>query len=305
MTTGAKIVADSISLEEIRLVSMQLRYPRAAVHEEFLTHRALSRNASSSRAIPVEKMIEDIMTDPALPVHWGKNQKGMQAYEECNAPVVIPLPYVDDDEYVMQPLVLSREHAWLRARDQAVETAYRFHKAGYHKQVVNLLLRPWEHISVIVSSTEWVNFFALRRHETAKPEFKILADLMWEAQQASTPVLLKPGQWHLPYCPDVHGKYCTPESDDAIKASAARCARVSSKNHDGTNPDLAKDIALHDTLAKSEPLHASPLEHQATPDLCYHHETLAERWGNRGQWGNFVGWRQYRKMLPGEYVKDR
>ncbi len=49
-----------------------------------MTHRQFSRNAASSRAIPVEKMIKMILDEPAEPIHWGKNQKGMQAKEELS-----------------------------------------------------------------------------------------------------------------------------------------------------------------------------------------------------------------------------
>ena len=78
---NAKIVADSMSPEGVRLTTLQLRYPRFIL-AEFNTHRVFSRNSSSSRAIPVKKMLEQVQTDPAMPVWWGKNQPGMQAREE-------------------------------------------------------------------------------------------------------------------------------------------------------------------------------------------------------------------------------
>jgi hypothetical protein len=66
----AKVIADSIADGCPRLITLQLRYPRF-IHSEFMTHRAFSRNASSSRAIPVERLIQDVIDDPAMPVYWG------------------------------------------------------------------------------------------------------------------------------------------------------------------------------------------------------------------------------------------
>ena len=332
MSFDVKVLKHSVSPDEIQLTSLQLRYPRADIHEEFLTHRSLSRSSSSSRAIPVESMIDSIVNDPAIPYHWGKNQKGMQAEEECNQTIKIKVPklgwyYKDycavDQDIAWEIIELDRESAWFHARDKMVEMALQYHNAGYHKQVVNLLLRPWEHIDTIVSSTEWANFYALRRHPSAKPGFKHLADMMHEVQQASEPTLLQPGMWHLPYVGDDdfwpmddYVRYQGTDSDDSqwdsisLKMSTARNARVSYRNHDGSNPNIDKDIVLHDSLVVQQPLHATPAEHCATPDTGVH--TVTKKDGTviwRGdcdhQWGNFVGWRQYRKTLPNECVKDR
>lgn len=294
MTSTAKIIADSISPKGIRLTTMQLRYPKF-IHGEFMTHRMFSRNASSSRAIPVERMIEDVMRDPAMPVYWGKNQAGMQARTELNQQ--------ERDEAI---------RLWLQARDNAINTADRMVSLGAHKQIVNRIIEPWLHINVVVSATDWANFHALRRHPDAQPEIKALADAMWEAQQASTPERLQPGQWHLPYFDlrkDVNLLPTRPEGDVtpwsdwfntlAIKVSVARCARVSYLTHDGKQPNVEEDLKLHDRLVGSTPLHASPAEHQATPD------TGIGRWDHPSEHGNFRGWRQYRKMLPNENVRDR
>ena len=301
MTITAKIIADSVSQMGVRLTTMQLRYPRI-VHSEFMTHRMFSRNASSSRAIPVERLIQDVMDDPAMPVFWGKNQPGMQAAEELEGRVLH-----------------SVKSHWLMARDTAVYHARMMVADGAHKQIVNRLLEPWCHINVVVTATDWSNFFALRRHPDAQPEMRALADAMWEAREASAPKLLVPGQWHLPYVQisdmcnrwDVDPGTIVPAHvwDEAIKLSVARCARVSYLTHEGKPPNVVDDLRLYDRLIGSTPLHASPAEHQATPDTCA--TTLADSkygiiaWQNLHQHGNLHGWRQYRKMLPNECVRDR
>jgi Thymidylate synthase complementing protein len=294
-TITAKIIADSVGEHAPRLTTMELRYPRC-IHPEVMTHRVFSRNASSSRAIPVERLIQDVLDDPFIPLHWGKNQRGMQADEECNETVQ---PQNNDDKRHAMP----REHAWLAAMHNAVRSAKEFSKAGYHKQVVNRLLEPFAHINVVVTSTEWSNFFALRDHPDAEPHICILAQRMKEALSNSEPKLLEHGDWHLPY---VTGEdlFQIDQSDPpipdqpqdylAVRLSVARCARVSYKTHDGRTPNVDEDLKLAEHLLGSVPLHASPAEHQAQY-IGFHQDPYDARRGNLAP-----GWIQYRKTLEGE-----
>ena len=313
MTISAKIIADSIGPKTPRLTTMELRYNRF-IHAEFMTHRVFSRNASSSRAIPVERQIQSIIEDTAMPMHWGKNQPGMQANEEQNALIydgaVSSLDMIDN-----RFDGVTREAAWLKARDNAIAVARAFHSAGYHKQIVNRILEPFSHITVVVTATDYTNFFGLRRHPDAQPEIRALADAMYEAMEASTPTFLEPGQWHLPYVPEHLIKHLTsmenvqyaPEPlslDDLIKVSVARCARVSYKTHDGKEPTMAEDLALYDRLVGAQPLHASPAEHQATPDEMVFADCGLPVWKHPELSGNFEeGWIQFRKTLPHEHIR--
>ncbi|MDR5839295.1 FAD-dependent thymidylate synthase [Caballeronia sp. LZ034LL] len=295
MTITVKVIADSISPSGQRLSTMQLRYPRF-IHAEFMTHRMFSRNASSSRAIPVERIIRDIQEDPAVPVHWGANQSGMQAREELDS----------------EAKLLASCH-WFDAMDDTIKQVQELVKLGLHKQVANRLLEPWSHINVVVTATDWANFFALRCHPDAQPEIQQLAQTMQHALLLSTPRLLVPGEWHLPYV-EVddyqeavrylqQGRVTRdmPSQEEVAhvlrKVSTARCARVSYLTHDGRKTTLVEDIELHNKLVEAEPLHASPAEHQATPD-----EKFTNVWANAQLHGNFVGWCQHRKMLPNEFV---
>ncbi len=271
MTITVKVVADSISQRGHRLTTLQMRYPRM-IHAEFMPHRVFSRNASSSRAIPVERMIQDVLDDPAMPVAWGSNKPGMQAGEECTATMAF-LNIVDGLFYTY-----TNREAWLWARDRAVEAARAFAKAGYHKQIVNRILEPFGYISVVCTATEWDNFYALRCHPDADPTMRELAVLMKLAMDHSEPAFKQVGEWHLPY-----GEWW---NIDAAMISAARCARVSYLNHDGTKPDPVKDLALAQRLLESK--HMSPFEHQARVTHNIHED---------GLWGNFTGWDQFRKMV--------
>jgi hypothetical protein len=276
MTIEAKIIADSfyyVGDKKHRITTFQLRYPRF-FHAEFMTHRVFSRNASSSRAIPVMKMLKDIWTDPAMPIHWGQNQAGMQAKTEL--------------EGFKRRLA---ETLWRGAGKAACIFAYGMNKLGLHKQVANRITEPWQHISVIITATELDNFYALRDHPDAQPEIRDLAQKMKAAQDASTPRELKSGEWHLPYCSDA--EIATLPLEVLKKISAARCARVSYLTHDGLMPNVEKDIALHDRLVASEPIHASPVEHQATPsgDDLFHK--------------NFKGFIQYREEVEAQLKPTR
>ena len=239
-----------------RLTTFQLCYPRF-IHGEVMTHRVFSRNAMSSRAIPVARMLAQVRDNPAMPVHWGANQPGMQAGVEVG------------------DIPLARQ-LWYGAARQAAQFAEQMADMGLHKQVANRILEPFQWMRTIVTATEWDNFWELRAHPDAQPEFQKLAYMMLDAYKSSKPEDLLPGQWHLPYVIEEDSPY------DLRKVSAARCARVSYLTHDGEQPDPLKDLALFDRLAASRPLHASPLEHQGTPGT--------ERTGT------FQGWTQFRKL---------
>lgn len=303
-TISAQIVADSINATGDRLTTIHMRYPRF-IHAEVMTHRVFSRNARSSRAVPVAKMLEEIRNDPVVPLHWGKNQKGMQAEQECDAEVIYPDTH--EDGYSGGTPV----EAWLKARDYAVKFADGFADAGYHKQVVNRLLEPFMHIDTLVSATEWANFLHLRDHKDAEPHIAMLAREVRKAMDASTPDDLLIGQWHLPYVPHweraeivkaVTGRDWREDWKEAdylamIKVSAARCARISYKPFDGSSEvDYVAELNRYDLLVGSQPMHASPVEHQATPDPVFYRRALH---------GNFIGWMQHRKTLKGENYDGR
>ncbi len=309
-TISARVIKDSVcAVSGKRITTMLWRYPRF-IHAEVMTHRVLSRNASSSRAIPVERMIEDILADTAMPIHWGANQKGMQADEECNTGLIAdgmcPFDMIDNR---FDPV--TREQAWLYARDQAIKVAKAFHRAGYHKQVVNRLLEPFMHINVLVTATEWQNFNALRDHKAAEPHMQMLARANKKAMAESTPLMLGEGMYHLPWVEHedwerVRAEFLKASGNEwgkdtilgtLIKISIARCARLSYNNFDGKVSTTSEDLALFDKLVGEQPIHASPTEHQATPDPWCREPS---------KWGNFRFWKQYRKFLPGEtYDKDQ
>lgn len=272
----AEIIKDSVSSAGARLTTFVLTYPRF-IHAEFMTHRVISRNASSSRAIPVAKFLDAIKNEPAMPIAFTKNCKGMQAKEELE----------NQDEAVK---------TWLEARDSMVGFAQKLADLGVHKQHANRLLEPFQHITVVASATDWANFFALRCHPDAQPEFQQLARFMCEEYLQSVPQNLKIGEWHLPFVTEQDVQRIAPHlrtTENLIKTSVAKCARVSYNTHDGTENTLEKDVELYERLVGGAPIHASPTEHQAAPAL-----------NPEEQSGNFRGWIQYRKTLVNENILE-
>ena len=268
----------------VRLTTMEVTLPRIVL-AEFNTHRMLSRNSASSRAIPVEKMIRMVEEHPYIPTHWGKNQKGMQADQELTP---------EEQE--------KAKTAWLAARGRAIEWTKTMLDVGVHKQITNRLLEPFMWHTIIVSATDWDNFFHLRCHKDAHPEIRKAADLMKVAMDLSTPAPLEFHQWHLPLTTEEERK--SVPTQDLIKISIGRCARVSYLTHDGQR-DLDADVELFKRLLSSG--HMSPLEHVARPTMIEDLPDRSENWEDQEQkvleraakhyFGNFRGWLQYRKTI--------
>jgi len=280
----AKIVKDSIAPSGVRLTTFVLTYPRF-IHAEFMTHRVFSRNASSSRAIPVKKQIQMVLDNPAIPLAFTKNKAGMQGGEAL-------------DQHAHEEAV----KAWLHARDWAVRYANELADLEVHKQYANRILEPFAHITVVCTATEYQNFFALRCHEMAQPEIHALADMMYAGYQASTPEVLLEGQFHLPFISQDDYSlntewFAKSQNEDhdllQVKRSVARCARVSYLNHEGKIPSIEEDLNLYNRLVGSAPIHASPAEHQAQASS-----------DSKIISGNFRGWIQYRKTLANENVQQ-
>jgi hypothetical protein len=269
MTTSARVIADSISPFGNRVTTMVVTLHRFVL-AEFNTHRVFSRNSASSRAIPVSKMLERYYTEPAYPISWPAEKPGMQGGEELTGEDLAAakdlFAYVNDMTY------------------KAVEEYIFMHpEVRLHKSVMNRLLEPFLWHTIVVTSTEWDNFFDLRCHELAQPEIRAAAELMEDAWEKSTPVELALGMWHLPFFDPQYAEDVSFEF--AMKASVARCAWVSTMSHDGEKTPEAIE-RMYDRLVNADPMHASPLEHQCTPSIVPSHQI-----------GNLIGWDQLRHFI--------
>lgn len=289
MSISAKIIADSINPVNKRLTTFVLKFPRIIL-AEVNTHRSLSKNSSSSRAIPFSKLMEMVKEDPFVPIRFQKEHKGMQGTE-----------YYEGEGHQ------DCRADWLLARDAAVEAADSFiHPIT--KQLRNRLLEPFVWQTVILTGTDFENFFALRAHEDAEIHLANLAFQMLSAYNESEPKSLRKGQWHLPFGEKIdeaklleHYKRQALSGGTAvdetsllqgrIKVSVARCARTSYLNFNGKD-DYGADIALCDKLFGSTPMHLSPTEH------------VAECLEDDMRYGNFSGFKQYRYFFPLQNLSD-
>lgn len=301
-TIYAKVLAHSISPAGDEMITYEIQVPRI-VWAEFMTHRMLSKNASSSRAVPFKSVAEAIRADVARPTHWGKNQAGMQAFEE-------------HDELING---YTADEWWDLAAESALAFSQGFADAGYHKQVFNRISEPFTYMRAVVSGTEWDNFFHLRIHEMADHTLYTLAHCIYQARISSKPKLLHPGEWHLPYYKDGYWSELEDGKDshghtiqEALMISASCCAQVSYRKLDDS---MEKAVNVFDKLNidndSDDPCHASPTEHQATP--MYYNEWQfdqfeVESWEdgvthmdrNFKLWsGNLCGWVQYRQTIKG------
>lgn len=303
----AEVVADSISPDGVRITSMLCVYPRF-IHAEVLRHRVFSSSVASSRAIPTEKLVEQVREDPFIPETFNERVKGMGVGE--------PL---DDQE--------NCRVLWKESAINSAWYAENLMRKGLDKSRANRLLEPYLYVTHLITSTEWSNFFALRDHPDAQPEFLKIARMMRRVMQGSQPLPLHYGEWHMPLLSsdEYHEALCecnaTHYWDEWKYISAGRCARVS-YDKQGESEDHDRSIFRAQSLIESG--HMSPFEHIATPiDPTSGHD--------HGKWilhgfnpdgvlddeievvdgvnrlaantfvGNFRGWVQMRAEIPNQH----
>lgn len=312
----------------VSLYTFVLTYPRVVL-AEVNTHRMLSRNTASSRAIPAKKQRQRVLDDPFVPITIGQNQKGMQAGAELTG---------------WRRFIAI--NTWKLARYPMVLASWILEKVGAHKQVVNRLVETWTWTQQVVTCTDLKNVFKLRNHPDAEPHFHELARQMQEQVEYVENLfnvinfdsrepdgraaalddvnpsrgvyrvqMLRQNDWHLPFVDDKdvaalqaefdskqieaygaldtgHFRIRSLKWDDLKQISAARCARVSYYlPESGQRSSFERDFELCARLSNSG--HWSPFEHVATPVA---EDTYI---------GNFRSWKQYRKEYGGEHGGDR
>ena len=295
---SAKIVADSISKSGKRITTFELEYPRWIL-AELNTHRQFSRNSMSSRAIPVNKQIQQIIENPATPVFWGLNQTGMSAKEEHSN-------------------IDACKGAWKAIAEEYTAFADVLKEQNLHKQIVNRLLEPFQRMKTVLTATEFDNFFKLRLAPDAQPEIQELARCMKEVMDLNEPELLKEGEWHTPYVEHFRGSDCDAELmyivdnvgvslEEAKAISTSCCGQVSYREIDSS---YDKAMSVYTKLGlNTDHAHLSPTEHQATPipenmwttygcEMMYWSEGITHVDKNCNLWsGNFNSWIQHRQLI--------
>lgn len=280
----AKVLAHSINIHGVEMVTLEIEYPRYIL-AELNTHKGLEKNSSSSRAIPFNAMIGNIQENMAMPLYWGKNISGMQAKEELD-----------------HETVDLAKKAWEEAYGSVLDHAFWLNDhAKLHKQTINRLTEPFQMMKTVITGTDWDNFFNLRIHPDAQPEFCMLAYKILmaikESRKNKNAIYLQKGEWHLPYVSRYRvqtgrGKgqleyylgeintdtYQVLSLEDAIKISASCTAQTSYRKNDET---LEKAEKVFNMLIGADVLHASPFGHLGTPIEQYeerNHSFDPETW---------------------------
>ena len=141
-----EIVGHSLSPQGDELISVLCTYPRI-IHSEMMTHRMFSRNASSSRAVPVDKMIKAVRENTFCPFEFQKAHKGMQGSEYFIG--------ADRQECI---------NLWLESAELALQQAEKMKAKGISKQIINRILEPYQYYTVLITGSKegWDNFHSLR-----------------------------------------------------------------------------------------------------------------------------------------------
>lgn len=265
MGYSCKVVADSIGPAGVRLTTLEVSYP-LFVHAEHLRHRVFSFSVASNRAIPTKRILSQVIRDPVIPVWFGKNQGGMSAREELTG----------------WRLWLARR-MWLAGRWPAIALSWLLLRIGLHKQLANRVLAPWQWVTLLVTGTDWSNFFALRCHPDAQPEMRVIAEMMRDAMAKSEPKYMANRQWHLPLC-DGHEWWNLLDTQKCM-VSAARCARASSEKHREVFDWRVEVSKAEGHMANG---HFSLFEHQA------------QAMPTADRVANLRGWRSFRSTIPNE-----
>lgn len=237
------------------------------IQAQINSHRMLSRNAASSRAMPSKIIRRRVLKNPFLPIEFSKNQSGMRGGEKFKG---IKLFFV--------------KKIWLWSRYIPCFFHYLGEKLKIHKEVLNRIIEPWMFTQVLITATEWGNFLKLRIDNSSQPEIQYIAKEIKKLLDNNNPNILKHSEWHLPFINEEEKMKFS--LDELKKISTARCARVSYKLYDGKDSNLLKDVELCEKLISGG--HWSPFEHIATPEE--HGERIS----------NFIGWKQYRKEFSYE-----
>lgn len=324
---SATVVADSINPQGDRLTSLLITFPRILL-SEINTHRMLSKNTSSSRAIPFKKMVEAVQENPFIPIAWQKHHSGMQGNEYHTGK-----GNVGDINYKARA-----ERNWLRARDFAVEQAKHLYEDSLvTKQLCNRLLEPfmWTTMLITGSKEGWDNFFNLRcgnydgfksRKEASKEflekgnintstwsdmdwrklnkgqaeiHMMDLAEKIYDAVNESNSTQILPTMWHVPFRRKINELYPEVENDseNIVKISVSMAARAS-YTIVGESKVLTKEehISLHDRLLSQNPPHSSPMEHccVCVTDEDYNKSFKGEE---KGWFRNYKGFKSYRQII--------
>lgn len=185
----SKVVAHSINRWGDELISYLVTFPRIIL-SELNTHRMLTKNSASSRAIPFQKNLKSVIDNCFIPIAWQLDHPGMQGNQYIDRNEVFELDgfmkaafhtlntqepaFQESPDYLKKAAVERKkldaklaimekyltaykydkktlDQWWLFARDKAVESACILHILGATKQICNRILEPFMWHTVLIT----------------------------------------------------------------------------------------------------------------------------------------------------------
>lgn len=292
-----KITADSYaSTTRIRATSFLTAVPTCKL-AELRTHRSLiqtddvlgvggsesrlSLNANSSRAIPVDRIAEMCKESPYEPL-WTLNQPGMSGK-----------PADDANGF-------KASWFWQEYLDEALRLYEGLKEYNIHKQDANLLFHPFAWTVCVITGDElaWKHFFKLRTDKNVYPAIRDLAIQMQDLYGSSTPAILQPGEWHIPFADQTDST----ELNDKLLVSASCCARISYANEQSEPLEkhlerARKCLALGHQVFEHQLMcpYPSHLQHMGVSYIGYGDGTYIPTKGK--YFSNVSGFVQLRKLI--------
>lgn len=363
---SAQIIADSVNTQGDRITTYILTFPRFIL-AELNTHRMFSRNSASSRAIPFDKMVKMVEEDPFIPIAWQKGHKGMQGNEYWGKEDwVVDQPNVSQinvhncaignwlqarDNAVSLAKQLNSKNITKQLCNRLLEP-YMWHTClltatefeNFFKQRCPRYELEIKSNDTLVGqecyrskkdfcsesgiSVGLIDWFLINKGQ-AEIHMQALAEAMWDAMNESTPKLLQPKEWHLPFGDKINEQeilnnwdqytyadnMAIAETMSLIKrrVATARCARISYMTFD-SEIDYKKDLKLHNDLQDNG--HMSPFEHCARAMTIAEYSTFVKgklsmneflmevNKEHAGWCNNFKGFIPYRYIIENKYESN-
>nr|DAQ95670.1 MAG TPA: Thymidylate synthase complementing protein [Caudoviricetes sp.] len=301
------------------LITYKLIYPRI-IHSELMTYSMMSVNSASSRAIPVNKLIEVIEKTPFYPISYQKKHSGMQGI----------------DYFTSEEDIKTCHSLWEESMQESIRVAKKMLEFGISKQIINRTLESYQYHCCLFTGTResfehlfnqrcpvypggyksWKELCDLDSNYTmetplierlkvnkgqAEIHFMDLAEKMYDALNESTPDELSIGSYHIPFYKDIISSEEVLGIENLIAMSVALTARVSYTSI-GDNNKLTLERATNIYNHCLENGHWSVFEHigQCMTDEEYENsirQIFGQSHGTKGWNKKFKGFKQLRGIL--------
>lgn len=240
-----KKLADSITVKGARITTFELTYNRF-FHADVLTHRTFSRTASNTFAQNPSALRKELASGKHQPYLFGRSH---------------PVEITNE---------ISKEFYRLWMEMSMVLSSYseKLQELGVSRYLVNKPLETFSTVKVVLTSTEWQNFFHLRDTKGLPEMEELVHDLRTE-YKTTAPDHLAVGEWHLPYIRPEDKAFVEAEFAESDRnfilamLSSVRCSNWSTFVESLDHKTIREEIEIGQDLYRAG--HLNTFEHVATP----------------------------------------